>query len=309
VSPEGGFAAEKADSGIESGKGLGKGAFINMSPILYESHMHTPLCKHAEGEPGEYAEVALSRGLKGIIVTCHNPIPGGWSADVRMDPSEFGLYCDMVAEARREYEGRVDVRLGMESDFVPGMEGWLEELHGKADFHHVLGSVHPQVGAYMRRYFQGDWFAYQQLYFEHLAQAAETGLFDTLAHPDLVKNMAPEEWDVDRIFPHILKALDRIQTTGTAMELNTSGLNKKLPEMNPGPSILREMASRGIPVVLGADAHLPGRVGDGYGEAIDLLEEAGYQELSFFLDRRRQTVDLRTARDSLLPVTWELPSP
>ena len=270
--------------------------------LLYESHMHTPLCKHAEGEPGEYAERAALRGLKGIIVTCHNPIPGGWSADVRMAPSEFDQYCDMVAEAREQYKGRVDVRLGLESDFVPGMEGWLEELHGKAEFHHILGSVHPQVGAYMKRYFQGDWFAYQKLYFEHLAQAAETGLFDTLAHPDLVKNLSPEEWDLDRIFPDILRALDRIQKSGTAMELNTSGVNKSLPEMNPGPQILAAMAEREIPVVIGADAHVPERVGDGYEDALDLLEASGYREISFFLARRRQTAGIAEARASLMPL-------
>ena len=38
-------------------------------PVLYEQHMHTPLCKHARGEPGDYAAVAEQRGLKGIVVT------------------------------------------------------------------------------------------------------------------------------------------------------------------------------------------------------------------------------------------------
>ena len=47
--------------------------------MLYETHMHTPLCKHAAGEPEDYAEVAQRRGLKGIIVTCHNPAPDGFS--------------------------------------------------------------------------------------------------------------------------------------------------------------------------------------------------------------------------------------
>ena len=27
-------------------------------PMLYEMHMHTPLCKHARGEPEDYAEAA-----------------------------------------------------------------------------------------------------------------------------------------------------------------------------------------------------------------------------------------------------------
>jgi histidinol-phosphatase (PHP family) len=270
-----------------------------MTPILYESHMHTPLCKHASGEPEEYAAVAESRGLKGIVVTCHNPIPGGWSADVRMAPEELDLYVDLVERARERWEGRVDVRLGMESDFVPGMEDWLAELHGRHAFHHVLGSIHPQVGEYLDRFFRGDWFEYQKLYFEHIAQAAETGLFDTMAHPDLIKNLAPDEWNLDRIWPTILHTLDRVAATGVAMELNTSGLNKRVPEMNPSLPILREMKARGIPVVIGADAHVPERVGDNYLEAIDLLESAGYGKVSFFLNRARSDLPLGDVRKSL----------
>lgn len=270
-----------------------------MSGILYESHMHTPLCKHAEGEPEEYAAAAEARGLKGIIVTCHNPIPGGWAAWVRMDPEELGTYVAMVERARRTWEGRVDVRLGMESDFVPGMEPWLEKLHASQPFNHILGSVHPQVPDYQEIYFRGDWFAYQKLYFEHLAQAAESGLFDTIAHPDLVKNLAPDEWKLERIWPYLLRALDRIAESGSAMELNTSGVNKLLPEMNPGPEILREMARREIPVVIGADAHVPERVADGYEDAMDLLEAAGYRKIHYFLERVRHEVDIPVARASL----------
>lgn len=270
-----------------------------MVPVLYESHMHTPLCKHAEGEPEEYAAVAEQRGLKGIIVTCHNPIPGGWSAGVRMAPEEFDAYLALVNRAKEAWEGRVDVRLGMESDFVPGMEKWLRELHSRAPFNHILGSVHPQVPDYMDLYFEGDWFAYQKLYFEHIAQAAESGLFDTMAHPDLVKNLAPDEWDLERIFPHVLDCLDRVAEAGVAMELNTSGVNKALPEMNPGAPILREMAKREIPVVIGADAHLPERVADGYEAALDSLEAAGYQAVSFFVERERQEIPIATARESL----------
>src|SRR5436190_370480 len=139
-------------------------------PVLYESHCHTPLCKHAIGDPTEYAAVAEARGLKGIIFTCHSPLPGGHSARVRMSPGIF-----------------------------------------------------------------------------------------------------------ERIEPFLKKSLDRIAATGVAMELNTSGLNKALPEMNPGLKQLALMRERGIPVVIGADAHRPERVGDNFDLAIGMLREVGYK--------------------------------
>ena len=269
------------------------------APLLYESHCHTPLCRHARGEPAEYAAVAEKRGLKGIIFTCHCPLPNRISHAVRMAPEEYETYIDAVARAREEFAGRVDVRLGLESDFYPGVEPWLEELHARVPLHHVLGSVHTQVPDYRAQYFRGDYFDYQQTYFEHLAQAAETGLFDTLAHPDLVKNESPADWHFNRIAPYIERALDRIAATGVAMELNTSGVNKAMPEMNPGRPILEMIRRRGIPVVIGADAHRPERVGDGFAVALRQLATLGFAEVSFFLDRERQALPIVQALASL----------
>jgi histidinol-phosphatase (PHP family) len=269
------------------------------APLLYESHSHTPLCKHAHGEPVAYAAAAEQRGLKGIIFTCHCPLPGGISHAVRMAPEQYDRYIELVADARAQFAGRVDVRLGLESDYYPGVEPWLEKLHARAPLHHVLGSVHPQVPDYRHRFFTGDWFAYQQTYFDHLACAAETGLYDTIAHPDLIKNEAPHEWNFARIQPFIERALDRIAKTGVAMELNTSGVNKVIREINPSPTMLGLMRARGIPVVIGADAHQPHRVADGYADALRTLESAGYRDVSFFLERKRQTVPIAAALASL----------
>jgi histidinol-phosphatase (PHP family) len=267
--------------------------------ILYETHMHTPLCKHALGQPEEYAAVAEKRGLKGIIVTCHNPANDGWSPHVRMRLDQFEDYVTMVERARQAWAGRIDVRLGLESDYAPGMEAWLEELHGMAELHHVLGSVHPDLPQYKERYFTGDIVEFQKTYFEHLAMAAETGLFDTISHPDLVKNAYPQQWDQERLLDHIRVCLDRIAAAGTAMELNTSGLQKAIREMNPNPTMLYEMRQRHIPVVVGADAHKPDRVAADFEQAFDLLQEAGYTHVSLFLNRERQDIAINEARQSL----------
>jgi histidinol-phosphatase (PHP family) len=272
---------------------------MNPQGVLYDSHIHTPLCRHAIGEPEEYAAVAEQRGLRGIIITCHNPAPEQWAASVRMYPEDFERYQALVRRARAAWAGRIDVRLGLESDYFPGMESFLEKLHGSAALEFVLGSVHPQLGEYQDSYLRNDPVAFQRTYFEHLASAAETRLFDCLAHPDSVKNVFPSQWEPWAIMHTIRHCLDRIARSGAAMELNTSGVNKEIQEMNPGPPILREMCARGIPVVLGSDAHMPARVGADFSAACDLLEHAGYRELSFYLGRKRHTVPLAAARASL----------
>ena len=270
-------------------------------PVLYEMHMHTPLCKHAVGDPEDYAEIAARRGLKGIVVTCHNPTPDNYAARVRMAPGEFPAYVALVARARQACAATTDVRLGIESDYVPGMEAYLEKFHSSNDFHHVLGSVHPQVPEYQERYFTGDPVAFQKTYFTHLAMAAETKLFDTLSHPDLVKNCHPRRWNVDTVLDHIRGCLDRIAKAGTAMELNTSGIHKDIQEMNPGPRILKEIHARGIPIVVGADAHTPTRVAAEFEDAFDLLSSIGFTHVNIFLDRKRQSIPIAEARASLKP--------
>ena len=269
-------------------------------PVLYDSHMHTPLCKHARGMPTEYAQKAEDRGLKGIIFTCHNPGPKGWSERVRMSLDQLDEYVDIVAQATETWAGKIDVRLGLESDYIPGIEPFLEKLHKKADFNYILGSVHPQLPYYKDTYFiRGEVFEYAQLYFEHLAMAAESGLYDCLAHPDLVKNTMPNTWNVSNLLDDIRKNLDRIAKTGIAMELNTSGIHKRVKEMNPGREILAEMLERKIPVVLGSDAHSPSRVAAEFEEALETLADVGYSEITYYIEHQPHHINIEDAISSL----------
>ncbi|MDZ4289756.1 MAG: histidinol-phosphatase, partial [Prosthecobacter sp.] len=236
--------------------------------IYYDSHMHTPLCKHAWGEPEEYAAQGIKAGLKGIIFTCHCPMPEGFWPTVRMSNSEFDTYLALVKRAADAYKGKLDVRLGLESEYFPGMEKWIEALHQRADFDYILGAVHWQSKEYLGKYENGTIESFRRTYFEHLAASAETGLYDCLAHPDLVKNYHPDSWCFAIVKNTTAGALDRIAKTGVAMELNTSGLNKSYSEMNPGNEMLRMMAERKIPIVLGSDAHRAPRVGEHFVTAL-----------------------------------------
>ncbi len=268
------------------------------NPILYDSHIHTILCHHATGELEQYAEAAETANLKGIIFTEHLPIPD-WGAQDRLDINDLCRYFDLVRGVKEQFKGRIDVLLGLESDFMPGLESWISEIHSRADFDFFLGSIHPHVQAFKDRYWKDDEIAFQLSYFDVLAQAAESGLFDCLGHADIIKLQCPENWDPEKIFGCILESLDRIAATGIAVELNTGGALKSIPEMNPGLAILRAMRERFIPVVLGSDAHEPERVGGGFLKALHLLEQAGYNTIRYYKKRRAIEIDIETAISSL----------
>jgi histidinol-phosphatase (PHP family) len=253
--------------------------------------MHTPLCKHAWGEPEEYCAQALKSGLKGIIFTCHCPMPDGFWPSVRMSESEFDIYLGLVQRAKDAYKNKLDVCLGIESEFFPGHEKYIEKLHQRAPFDYCLGGLHWQAKEYLNKFEQGTIEGFRRTYFDHLAASAETGLYDCLAHPDLVKNYHPDSWCFAIIKNTVSTVLDRIAKTGVAMELNTSGLNKSYSEMNPGNEMLRMMAERKIPIVLGSDAHKAVRVGEHFVTALNNLTEAGFEHVSYF--KKRERIDLK----------------
>lgn len=262
--------------------------------------MHTPLCGHAQGAPQEYGRAALRRGLAGITVTCHNPLPDGLGAHIRMAESDWPHYLELVQQAREDLAPEIEVRLGLEADFLSGLEPYLEKQLLSAPFDYVLGSVHWHMPDWQHRFWRGRSLeALYRVYFEELARAAESGLFDCLAHPDLVKNASPKTWDFASVSGLVARTLDRIAATGVAMELNTSGRRKPSGEFYPSQAMLAMMAERGIPVVLGADAHQPERVAEGFEEALDLLETAGYRCLTVFRQRAPLRLDLARARASL----------
>jgi len=259
--------------------------------LYYDSHMHTPLCKHAIGEPEEYCAQAVKSGLKGIIFTCHCPMPDGFWQSVRMSESEFEIYTGLVQRAKAAYKGKLDVCLGIESEYYPGYEKYIETLHQRVEFDYCLGGLHWQAKEYLAKFEIGTIEGFRRSYFENLAVSAETGLYDCLAHPDLVKNYHPDSWCFAIIKNTVTTVLDRIAKTGVAMELNTSGLNKSYSEMNPGNEMLRMMAERKIPIVLGSDAHRPNRVGEHFITALNNLSEAGFEEISYF--KKRERIDLK----------------
>ncbi len=267
-----------------------------MKPGIYETHAHTPFCGHAEGLPGEYVAAAQQYGLRGVYFTEHCPMPQSYSHTGRLSSDQLGEYVQMIEKAAVEWAGRMDVLLGIECDWLPGMDEWLENLLKKADFQYVLGSVHCNLKEdYRKRFFTGSPLAIQKLYFNHLALAAETGLFDALAHPDLIKNITPDHWRVDRIIPDIEICLDRIAATGVALEINTHIEKKAIKEILPCAEMLTLAQERDIPVVLGGDAHEPQRVAQYFPEALRLLKETGFESISYYRSRKRYEVAIEEA--------------
>ena len=266
---------------------------------MYDCHTHTFLCNHAAGLPGEYAAVASRKGLRGVAATCHSPLPPDWRCGYHMDFEELAFYVDAVREAQRRWKGRTDIVLGMECDFAPGLEPWIEKLLSLHDFEFVLGSIHPFNPLYRESFYTGNVREFQEIYFRHLALAAKSGFFHALSHPDIVKNLFPSQWRVKEVLPVIEEALDEVAAAGVALELNTSGLLKDYPEMNPGLAIMIEARKREIPFTIGSDAHAPESVAASFPIALRILSQVGYEEVFWFKNGKRYGQKIEEARKEL----------
>ena len=256
-------------------------------------HTHTPLCRHAKGEPTELATQAVRLGLEEMGFSDHNPMPQDDFDDWRMRAAELDLYLSKVEQARRDHPG-LRIKLALEIDYLPGYEDWIKDLAARHPWDYLIGSVHylsgwaidhpQQISEWKRRDPLEVWTAYC----EHLTKAAESRLFDIIGHADLCKKFCfyPKQ-DEAALFKGFLQAAGK---NGVAIELNTAGLRKECREIYPSPKILRLAAEAQVPITFGSDAHAPEEVGLNLPEAVQLARGAGYTHSLRFNQRRAEAV-------------------
>lgn len=265
---------------------------------MIDLHVHTARCGHATGEMSEYVEAGRAAGLSVLTFTDHLPMPAGYPQHYTMRADELPLYVADVraAAAASAAEGGPEILCGIEADWLPGHVAWTREALAGLDLDLVLGSVHfiedwafddPDL---IDRYGGWEIDALWDRYFSELAAAARSGLFDVMAHPDLVKKFGffaaadPTPWYEG--------AALAMAEAGCAVEVSTGGLRKPVGRIYPALELLTACRRRGVPATTGSDSHAPGEVAFGLDQARALLREAGYDSLVVFRNRRPEEVPL-----------------
>lgn len=245
-----------------------------------------------------YATAARVRGVGEIAITEHvhrfaearewHPNPW-WREEATED---VDAYCAAITAARA---AGVPVLCGVEMDWLPDRTAEIAAFLEGRPFDVVLGSVHwladhavdhPEYLAWDVLHADQVW----SRYLDELVAAAESGLFDVLAHIDLPKVFghvppasARERW------PEVIA---RIAASGVAVECSSAGLRKPVGELYPDPDLLALCAQAGVPVTLSSDAHRPADIASAYPTAVAALRGAGYSELTRFAGRRRTTTPI-----------------
>ena len=257
-------------------------------------HMHTPLCRHATGEPVDYARRAVELGLTEIGFSDHSPMPRDDFDNWRMFDRQLDEYVGKVRLAQKEFP-QLTIRLALEVDFLPGHEDWIRALAARQPWDYFIGSVHYVSESWdidnpakLSEWKKRDAFAVWQIYFERLALAAESKLFDVIGHADLPKKFGIRP--AQDCTPLYEKFLNAAAKAGCAIELNTAGLRKPCQEIYPSRNFLELAFHKHIPITFGSDAHAPEEVGMNFSDAVALARSVGYTETLRFKSRQPEAV-------------------
>jgi histidinol-phosphatase (PHP family) len=266
--------------------------------VIVDYHMHL---RNGRGEVAHdtrsvepFVETARSVGVEEIGFSEHvyyfRQTRALWTIPYQTERCVYDLdaYVDAILQAQ---ERGLPVKLGLEVDYVPGREAETRALLAPYPWDYLLGSLHYVDGfgvdAEPRLVDEIGVERAWQRYFDTLAQAARTGLFDSLSHPDLVKifRRRVEGFDYGPV-------ADAIAESDTAIEVSTAGLRKPVGELYPDPHFLAACRKRGVPVTTGSDAHVPELVGRDFDRARELLRSAGYDTVTVFDRREARQVPL-----------------
>jgi histidinol-phosphatase (PHP family) len=256
--------------------------------VDYHMHLRAPdeSIDHSVDSIERYVEVAAERGIDEIGFTEHVyyfvQTRSLWDVDYHRERCTHDLdrYVEAVTEAKRQ---GMPVRLGLEVDYVPGREDETREILAPYPWDYLLGSIHYLDGLSLDIepglvHELGPAVAWER-YFAALESAGRSGLFDSLAHPDLVKFFGHEvEWDHEPF----VAALN-----GTCLEVSSAGLHKPHGRMYPEGRLLASARRSGVGITLASDAHVPQNVGRDLDKAVEHARGAGYDTITVF-DRRRR---------------------
>ena len=231
----------------------------------------------------EYLEVAKSRGLRQMGITEH---------DRYLDEIDLAAF----QEAREMYQD-VELRLGIEIDFVPGAEERMDRDGSALPYDYVIGSVHRVTGEeidhpeHREIYEKMETYELYEAYYKNVREAALSGRFEILSHPDLIKifRTFPDR----NITPMLEETADAIAESGVVVDVNAAGLRKPIGEVYTSRQFLEMFHRRGVPIVLSSDAHAADQVAMGYEKSMKLVHDVGYREVVTFKDRERGTLPLR----------------
>jgi len=268
--------------------------------LPFDGHLHTNLSPDSDVPIDGYAAQAVDRRIAEIAITDHVDFVPGTPAYAF---TTFEQRERIVREAADRWAPHgVTIRFGVEITYDRAHEADIREHLARHAYDFVIGSVHVYADSPFHSTRVAAWTAGRPLaaivapYFDEVAAAIRSGLFTTIGHLDFVKRYL-----VPHVVPSQLAAapelyeplLVALVETGTALEVNTSGLRQAAGETYPAaPIVERYRVLGGTGVSAGSDAHRSGAFTAGLDAGYGVVAAAGFSELAVRRGETRAPVTL-----------------
>ena len=185
-------------------------------------HTHTFRCKHAGGSPADFAAAAVANHMQILGISDHMPYADD-RFGLRMDMIEFEDYLKDIQTARDIFP-QLKIYSGLECEYLPQELDHLKMLRSRLDYM-LLGQhfFQDSQGTFCYTYDLKD--THQLIFYaESIAQALETGLFDCVAHPDLI---GVHDFPPDQNYTKAVEIiLDAAEAYNIPLEINANGIRK-----------------------------------------------------------------------------------
>lgn len=272
--------------------------------ITVDYHTHHNRCGHAQGCIEDYILAAIEHGLTQIGISDHIPCYFLEGNDpqphVSMAKDELPGYVDEVLKLKSKYQDRIKVQLGLESDYVEGMEDLYGEILTRYPFDYIIGSVHLCLNKHVFDFYrwdsEPDIMAVFNEYYRLVAKSAESGLFNILGHTTAILAYAPQPFPRD-LYAIQDETLSIISKMDLCIEVNTSGYRKMKTDPFPSERMVVRANELGIPLTFGSDCHDPSELAFGKDRVEALFSQNNITNIATFEARQRimQSLPVKSA--------------
>jgi len=278
-----------------------------MEPTKVNFHTHTHFCD-GKSTAEEQVLSAIDKNFDVLGFSSHSMFP--FARSWHIAPRDFPEYEKTINELKVKYADKIQIRLGYEADYFPGVTIPSKALYKKMGLNpdYLLGSVHYIVKGdnnftvdhkpeklrdyLIQLYGNGkDWSSVNGKavvcdYFAAEREMLSKGDFEILGHCDLIRVRnevlnffdEKESWYIKE-----LKATTKaIAKAGVIAEINTGAIARgTMSDFYPSETFLTMLYEAGVPVMINSDCHSADKLDCMFEEAKQRAKKIGYKELTF----------------------------
>ncbi len=277
---------------------------------MFDYHIHSKLCRHAEGELEDYVLSAIDKKFSEIGFSEHTPYQ---FLSKNLPIKEYGMslteleekYFSEIDRLREKYNGQIIIKTGLELDYLGWKHNEIEDLIKKYNekLDYIIGSIHildiPDIGIwgiddmrFIDNYNKAGVNKIHDHYFDEMEDLIKSRTFDIIGHYDLLKKFGFRPSNKNKYYQRMEQILDLMKKEKMCLEVNTAGLRKKVKEIYPEEKIIKMAIERDISIIISSDSHKPEEIGYKFEECKNNLKKLGLQKLCKFNKRKKEFIPL-----------------